>query len=464
LPFSSDKTSIQMRSETKKPLSIYLETLGCSKNRVDSEIMSGSLLKSRLVIVDRPEAAEIIILNTCGFIASAVAESIERLLALAEFKKTGNCEKLVVAGCLSERYREGLLKEVPEIDGLIGTSDYTKIFDSIQNLLGSSRVESFLSDTPNYSVNNYLAERALSTKGGYAYLKIAEGCSNLCSFCNIPKLRGGFRSRPLESVLNELDSLLKKGVREINLISQDTSSYGIEGDGKTNLYSLTEAILKSTTDDFWLRIFYSYPNRYPQKLFGLMRKDLRLVPYIDMPFQHFSDPVLKRMKRHLTEDQIKKIIDKAFQANGELTLRTTLMVGFPGETEKDFQKLLDWVEKGLFRHLGVFVYSDEDNIEASGFKNKIPEKIKQQRRRLLMKAQQRISKNKNRSLVGQTLKILIEGYSEETELLLTGRTRFQAPEVDGAVLISEGEAKAGEFHQVLITQAHPYDLVGKIVN
>jgi ribosomal protein S12 methylthiotransferase len=441
----------------------YIETLGCPKNRVDSEIMLAGLLEKDFEYESNPEKASIIIVNTCGFLTSAVNESIERIVSLSENKETGRCEILVVAGCLVERYKNGLLEEIPEIDGLLGTSNYLKIYDSIIRLLQSGKKQKIGLEKPIYSTVNFDAEREITTKI-YSYLKIAEGCSNGCSFCNIPKLRGKQVSRGLHSIKADFKRLLEHGIKEINLISQDCSSYGYDLNKEDRLAPLIRSLLETNDDEFWIRVLYSYPNRYPVELFEIMKNDSRMVPYADLPFQHISDKVLEDMNRKIKRVQLEKLIEKAMEQNEQIALRTTFIVGFPTETEKDFSELLDFVEKGYFEHVGVFTYSHEDNIKSNTLGDLIPEKEKTERRKLLMEAQQAVSLEKNRARIGQIQKVLVEGEYEETELLLKGRNKYQGVDIDGVVLINEGKAEIGQFEKVRITEAHPYDLVGGVVN
>ncbi|MBU2514427.1 30S ribosomal protein S12 methylthiotransferase RimO [bacterium] len=441
---------------------VYIETLGCAKNRVDSEIIAGTLLGNGFSLSESPELAEIIIVNTCGFLASAVDESIERILALAELKKSAKCKMLVAAGCMIERYKEPLMEEVPELDALIGTSDYTKIIVSINNFFEDYKRTTYLAKNPLYSSKNYEANRVLSTKG-YAYLKIAEGCSNMCSFCNIPKLRGRQISRSMSSITDEFKKLIGAGIKEINLISQDSSSYGYDLSEDCRLITLVRSLLDDIDNEFWLRIFYTYPNRYPLELIDLMNQDSRLVPYIDFPLQHISDTVLKEMNRKITRSELERKIFSILGKNPEIALRTTLIVGFPNESDKDFMELLKFIEEGYFQHLGVFLYSHEDNIRSYGFGDTVSEVVKKDRYDQLMAAQQTVSLEKSRRMIGQIQKVLVEGRYEETDLLIKGRNKFQGVEVDGLVLINDGDANAGDFNQVEITEAHPYDLIGKVI-
>ena len=443
-------------------IKVYIETLGCAKNRVDSEIMLGSLIASDFEVTANPHDAMVIAINTCGFVEKAVAESIDRIISLAINKIEGVCKKIIVTGCLSERYRDQLLDEIPEIDAILGSSDFTKIPSVIDAILADGSQRHFLNPRPSYSKRNHQFERVISTFP-HAYLKIAEGCSNMCSFCNIPKLRGEFRSRDIDSIVTECKKLISRNIHEINLISQDTSSYGVDLKDGSNLLELVRHILLNIESDFWLRIFYSYPNNYPHSLFELMQKDDRLTPYIDMPLQHISDPVLKAMNRKITAVEIEKILDKALSKKEDIALRTTLMVGFPNESDADFKKLVEFVEKGYFQHIGVFAYSKEDNIRAARLGDRVPLEIKEERKQILMEVQQKISFQKNKSRIGQIQKVLIEGIYEETELLLKSRNKSQGPDVDGLVLINDGYAEVGQFCDVRITGAHPYDLIGEII-
>ena len=442
---------------------VYLETLGCVKNRVDSEIMLGGLINDGFRLTQEADEAEIVVINTCGFITSAVKESIDRILRLSELKERGTCEKLIVVGCLSERYREKLFEEIPEIDVLMGTDDFTRISLCIRNSLAGDGQRGYLKRRAGYSPNNYRAERVLSTASHYAYLKIAEGCSNGCSFCNIPKLRGGFRSRPEEEVEREFHQLLDLGVKEINLVSQDSSSYGVDLAGNHNLLTLIRRLLNHGREGFWLRVFYSYPNSYPMELLKLMRDDPRLVPYMDMPIQHISDSVLKAMNRRIGGGEIENMLNRALETIGDLAIRTTLITGFPTERDKDFEELVRFIEKGYFQHVGVFTYSMEENILAKKLGDRVDERIKEERKNRIMEIQQSISFKKNRASIGQIQKVLIEGVCEETDLLLRGRNMYQGADVDGVVLVNDGEGRQGCFHEVKITEAHPYDVVGGIL-
>lgn len=445
--------------------SVYLETLGCAKNRVDSEIMLGALARRGYGFTADPAQAQVIIVNTCAFLTSATEESIERLLELSDLKAAhgeGRCEKLVSAGCLSERYRDALLDEIPELDGLLGSSNFHEIPDLLDDLYaGKSHARVRLLNKPHYA--HYEGhERIQTTPRPYVYVKVAEGCSNMCSFCNIPFLRGYFSSRDLGAIVEEVRGHVERGIREINLISQDTSSYGADREDGADLERLLRA-LDRLDGEFWVRLFYAYPNTFSQGAMDAVAESRHIVPYLDMPFQHISDGVLRDMNRRITEKQIRAKLEQLRARIPGLALRTTFIAGFPTETEEDFKRLKAFVAEGWFDHVGVFAYSHEDNIKSAKFGDSVPARVKRLRRRTLLGVQQRIAAKRNAERVGRVLPVLVEGASPETALLLQGRAAFQGPEVDGVVLINEGTAVAGGFNRVEITEAHTYDLVGRIV-
>jgi ribosomal protein S12 methylthiotransferase len=443
--------------------SVYLETLGCAKNRVDSEIMLAALERGGYAFTDDPARAQVIVVNTCAFLTSASEESIDRLLALSDLKKHGACEKLVSAGCLSERYRESLLGEIPELDGLLGSSNFHEIpalLDDLYAGRGGDQVR--LQAKPHYAHYERQA-RVQTTPAPYVYVKAAEGCSNMCSFCNIPFLRGYFSSRAIADIVAEARGHIARGVREINLISQDTSSYGVDRADGADLATLLRA-LDGIEGDFWVRLFYAYPNTFEAETVAAVAESRHIVPYLDMPFQHISDTVLKAMNRRITERQVRDKLERLKDAIPGLALRTTFIVGFPNESEEDFARLKAFVKEGWFDHVGVFAYSHEDNIKSAKLGDPVPARLKRLRRKTILGLQQRVSAAKNAARVGQRLKVLVEGPHPETPLLLQGRAAFQGPEVDGVVLINEGTATAGAFETVEITESHAYDLVGGVVD
>jgi ribosomal protein S12 methylthiotransferase len=447
---------------TDSPKRVYLETLGCAKNRVDSEIMLGALGRKGYEFTTDPAQAQVIIVNTCAFLTSASEESIGRLLELSDFKSNGACEKLVSAGCLSERYRGALIDEIPELDGLLGSSNFHEIPELLDDLYaGNGSAKLHLLARPHYAHFEH-QERVQTTPRHYAYVKIAEGCSNMCSFCNIPFLRGYFSSRDIGSIVEEIEGHAARGVKEINLISQDTSSFGVDRLDGASLLALMRAIDR-IGGDFWVRLFYAYPNTFGDQEIEALAESRHLVPYLDMPFQHINDAVLRSMNRRITERQIRAKIERLQERIPQLALRTTFIVGFPTEGEAEFKQLLAFVREGRFDHVGAFAYSHEDNIKSAKLGDPVPARIKRMRRNALMKAQQEVSRRRNAARVGQVLDVLVEGASAETDLLLQGRAAFQGPEVDGVVLINEGQATAGAFHRVEVTEAHDYDLVGRVV-
>jgi len=453
-------TSPLPASQEKKR--IYIETLGCSKNRVDSEIMLNTLESNGFEITIDPKIAEIIIVNTCAFLTAASEESINRILDLSDCKSNGNCEKLIATGCLTQRYKDSLFKEIPELDGLLGSNGFEKIPKLINSIYaGNFNSQIFLNRKPHYEHYEKL-NKIKTTANHFAYVKIAEGCSNMCSFCNIPLLRGNFSSRAINSITNEIKHLTEKGVKEINLISQDTSSYGKDIKDKTGL----EALLKSITNiegDFWIRLFYCYPNTFESEALQIISSDKRFCRYLDMPLQHINNTVLNSMNRKIDRKRIEKKINEITTFLPNAAWRTTFIVGFPNETEEAFQELLEFVEEGHFQHVGIFMYSHEDNIRSAKLGDPIPNIVKRERKNQLMEVQQKISFRKNKGYIGKKIKVLVDGVSKESDLLLQSRSEFQGPDVDGIVYINKGDANPGNFYNVEITKAYPYDLIGHIV-
>lgn len=436
-------------------------SLGCPKNLVDAEVMLGRLAKDRYEITTDEREADIIIVNTCSFIKEAKQESIDTILDLADRKQDGRCRLLIVTGCLPQRYQEELARELPEVDIFVGTGDYPRIAEIIEEK--SSRPEQlrYIGD-PNFVFDESLT-RLNSSPAYTAYLKIAEGCSNCCSYCVIPSLRGAFRSRPLESVLAEARSLVAGGAREINLIAQDITTYGRDLPGAPSLETLIRE-LAAIDGLAWIRLLYAYPDGITDGLIQAIKNEPKVCKYLDLPIQHISDPILKRMNRRSTEPQIRELVARLREEIPEIALRTSLIVGFPGETEEDFRTLLHFVEEAQFDRLGVFCYSREEGTPAAEMPDQVSERVKRERYKKLMKAQARVSFKRNRRLIDTEEQVIVEGYSEETELLLKGRSSRQAPDIDGQVYITAGNANVGDIVRLRITDSSDYDLIGEIIS
>lgn len=439
-------------------------SLGCSKNLVDTEIMMGILQKSGYTLIpeDALEEAEIIVINTCTFIESAKEESVNTILQAAEYKKTGKCERLIAAGCLSQQFREDLAKEIPEIDVLIGTNSWQHIAEAIDESYAENdrNKVAFFDAAPCMNLDEF--PRLPATPSWTAYLKIAEGCSNGCTFCYIPYVRGPMRSRPVASVLREAARLAASGIREINIIAQDTSCYGRDLKDGTSLAGLLRELVK-IEGIHWIRLFYLYPTYFTDELLTLICSEPKICNYVDIPLQHISDSVLQRMNRKDRKADILLLLRKLRSAPERVTLRTTLMVGFPGETEDDFRQLCDFVKEIKFDALGIFKYSPEDGTPAAKMENQVPEEIKEDRYHQLMSIQAAISEENNTAYIGKTAEALIEEVTEEgNHLMVKGRTSFQAPEVDGSVYIENpGTAVPGDFIKIRITDGYAYDLVAE---
>ena len=439
---------------------VGMVSLGCPKNLVDSEVMLGMLARQGYELTPDAGAADVIIVNTCSFIEPAKRESIETIIEMAEHKKTGAARRLVVAGCLVERYRQDILEQIPEVDFVIGTNELERILEACSDTEGSRQ-----SDAP---IDPYLyhefTPRVLATPRHSAYIKIAEGCDHPCTFCVIPQMRGRFRSRRFESVVREAENLVLQGVREITLIGQDTTSYGEDLGLKHGLAALLRE-LGRVPDLVWLRALYYYPNRLTDRLIEAVAETPNACKYFDIPLQHASAPVLKAMRRGSNGNQLLKQLERIRKAIPGVTLRTSMIVGFPGESDEDFQALLDFSSEAEFDHLGVFLYSNEESSASFGLPNLVEARTARDRQKKLMAQQRRISRRKLRRLVGQSLPVLVEGRSQETDLLFRGRLESQAPEIDGLVLINEfegNEPQPGEFRYATITASHDYDLVARL--
>ena len=438
---------------------VYIVSLGCSKNLIDSEVMLGLLERDGYSVVDTPEDADLLLVNTCGFISSAVKEAIDEILQLTRYKKDDPAKKLVVTGCLVQRYGTELEKELPEVDLFIGTNGFHTIVDQLYGkkvpvpLAHSLEQAPFLMDSS--------IPRKVSTPAHRAYMKITEGCVNRCSYCLIPDIRGKLRSRAISDLTTEARRLDAEGVKELTLIAQDLLPYGLDLEKQTNLIVLLKQLL-AETDIPWIRLLYLHPARVNEELLLLMAADTRLVPYLDIPFQHVSDHILRLMNRPYTKVQLIQLMETIRRILPLAALRTTMMVGFPGETEGDIAEMTDFLQEHHFDHLGVFAYANEEGCKASSLPDQIAEETKEKRLQKIMEMQADISFAALQKHVGRVERVLVEGLSKESDLLLEGRTRYQAPEIDGCVYITRGTVEPGALVDVTITEAHTYDLIGEL--
>src|ERR1700735_3915641 len=435
-------------------------SLGCPKNLVDSEVMMGQLVAKGHELTPHPDQADVLVVNTCSFIDPAKKESIDTILEMAEYKKVGRARKLIVAGCLVERYRGDIREQMPEVDALIGTNE----LDSVVALCEGMESDGAAAQPYLY---HDLTPRVLATPRHFAYIKIAEGCDHPCTFCVIPQYRGKFRSRRFESVISEATRLFSQGVREINLIGQDTTCYGEDFGLKDGLAQLLARLASiEMPHQKWVRFLYAYPNKVTQKLLDTIAEHADLGKYIDMPLQHASAPVLKRMKRGASGDIFLKLIERIRRTIPGVTIRTSFIAGFPGETNADFDTLCQFVEAAQFDRLGVFSYSDEDTSGSYALDGKVDGRTISNRKRRLMAIQRKISRLKNRKMIGREVPVLVEGPSPDTDLLWQARMSTQAPEIDGTVLINDfegAEPAPGQMRLLRITEAHDYDLIGTLL-
>ncbi len=435
---------------------IHFVSLGCPKNRVDSEVMLGVARGEGFEHVSDPSDAEVIVVNTCGFIDAAKQESIDTILSLADQKANGRCEKLVVTGCLSQRYGKELAEGMPEVDHFLGSSDMLKIE---QVLRGAG--DRMLVGNPADWVVSAADPRTISTRGASAYVKIAEGCNRSCSFCVIPKLRGKQRSRSIEDVVREVEGLVAAGVAEVNLVSQDTIAYGRDLADGTSLAQLVRRVA-DVPGLRWLRLFYLYPEKIDDELIELIAHHPVVLPYVDMPLQHAADGMLRRMRRGHGGQRLRDLVERMRGQIPDLTFRTAFIVGHPGETEEEFNELCEFVKWAKFDRVGVFQYSDEDEVFAHTFEGKVDDATTNARAKKLMSIQRRISTQRNKALVGKRLQVLVEGPSEEMELVMVGRHKGQAPEIDGCVYLSGGLVEPGQLVDVIVKQSTDYDLLGEV--
>lgn len=439
--------------------SVAIVTLGCSKNQVDSEIMSGRMGEKYCLVKD-PEQADIVIVNTCTFIERAKEESIDTLLEMAQFKEDGQCKTLVAAGCLAQRYGEELMSEIPELDGILGTGNVAEILEVVEEAqIQKTRHVSL--EAPQFLYDDTMSRNRLSPKH-YAYVKVAEGCDNYCTYCIIPHVRGHFRSRSVESIVREVEHMAEEGVKEILLIAQDTTRYGIDLYGEYRLPSLIRKISDIEGIE-WIRLMYCYPDLFSDELIETMKETPKVCRYLDIPLQHADNQILKEMNRRGTREDAELLIQKLRQAMPDIRIRTTMITGFPGESETQFANLLDFVKKIGFDRLGAFAYSQEESTPAARRIDQVPEDIREKRCAELMQLQQTISLERQQRWRGQVLKVLIEEKLPDGRYL--GRSEGDAPEIDGSVYVNAlEELKIGEFTQVKIQDVDSYDLMGEVVS
>lgn len=438
---------------------ILFISLGCDKNLVDSEVMLGILADRGFEMTDTEDDAGIIIINTCCFINDAKEESINTILEMAEYKKNGSCKALIVTGCLAQRYKQEIVDEIPEVDAVIGTSKYDEIFDAVDQALKGAH---FLDVDDLDRLPAVTGKRILTTGGHYAHLKIAEGCDKHCTYCIIPKIRGNYRSVPMEQLLAEATSLAEQGVKELILVAQETTLYGVDLYGKKSLHVLLQELAK-IKGIRWIRILYCYPEEIYPELIETIKTEKKVCHYLDVPIQHASDAILKRMGRRTTKEQLKETVALLRKEIPDIVLRTTLIAGFPGETQEQHEELMEFIDEMEFERLGVFAYSPEENTPAALMPDQIPEEVKEERRDAILELQQEIAFDKAADMVGRTLYAMIEGKVAD-EPAYVARTYADSPDIDGYVFVNTGEMlMSGDFVKVKITGSAEYDLIGELV-
>jgi ribosomal protein S12 methylthiotransferase len=436
---------------------VYMRTLGCPKNRVDSEVMLGTLAQAGFRLVQDPAEAEVVVVNTCGFIQSAEEESVDAIVELAELKRSGRLKKLVVAGCLVQRHAEELARELPEVDHFLGTGAYAEV----ARVVCDAQARRLVVPDPDF-VHSAQTPRVNSLPSHTAYLKVSEGCDHDCAFCIIPRLRGPQRSRPIDDLVAEAAALAAHGTVELSLVAQDLTAWGYDLPGKQRLQHLLPELCK-VGGLRWIRLHYAYPRDVPEALLEVLAREPRIVKYLDMPVQHSSDRLLRSMRRGRDAAFLRALLARLRERVPGIALRTSLIVGLPGETEEDFEDLARFVAEQRFERLGVFEYSREEGTPAAELPGQVPEERKRERRARLMELQRGIAREQQRALVGRRLEVLVEGASEETEHLLVGRHAQQAPEIDGVTYLNDGLAYPGELVTVEVTEAMDHDLVGRVV-
>lgn len=441
-------------------MKILFISLGCDKNLTNSEEMLALLTENGHEIVDSEEDAEIIVINTCCFIHDAKEESIENILEMAEYKKSGTCKALIVTGCMAQRYKEEIIQEIPEVDAVLGTSSYRDILKAVEEACAGRHFEEYrdINELPEDS-----GRPVLTTGGHYGYLKIAEGCDKHCTYCIIPSLRGSFRSVPEERLLAQAEYMAEQGVKELILVAQETTVYGTDLYGKKTLHILLKKLCR-IKGIRWIRVLYCYPEEIYDDLIQVMKEEKKICHYLDLPIQHASDKILKRMGRRTTRAQLTEIIEKLRREIPDIVLRTTLITGFPGETEADHQELMDFVDQMEFDRLGAFTYSPEEGTPAEKMTDQVPEELKEERRDEIMELQQEISLEKGNDRIGQELMVMIEG-KVSGESAYIARTYGDAPKVDGYLFVQTGELlMTGDFAKVKVTGALEYDLIGELTD
>lgn len=454
-----------MKELNKDSKKVHFVSLGCPKNLVDSEIMAGSLMRDGYSVVGEAEEADTVIINTCGFIEASKQESLDKILEMTDLKKAGNLKKVVVAGCLTQRYKDELVDGLPEADLFVGSGQ----FQNIAQILRASKAGGL--EKRFFNLPTYLQEdstpRVNSQPRHRAYLKISEGCKKRCAFCAIPMIRGNLQSRHLSAILSEAKLLVAGGVKELIVISHDFTDFGWDlrkqnAEAKESPDELLR-VLADESGAEWIRVLYQYPDGVTDTTLDLIESRSNLVKYFDMPLQHINNEVLKNMNRRMTRQKIEDTLSRVRDRLPEAVVRTQFIVGFPGETEEHFEELMTFVEKNRFDRVGCFVYSQEENTKAGSLPDQVDEKTKQRRHDQLMELQQGLSREKHKAYMGKTVQVLVEGFSEETDLLLVGRHSQQAPDIDGVTYINDGQAQVGDMVQVEITDAMDYDLIGGIV-
>ena len=441
-------------------MKVLFISLGCDKNLVDSEVMLGLLAEKGYQMTDDETEAEVIVVNTCCFIHDAKEESIQTILEMAEYKKEGTLKALIVTGCLAQRYQQEILDEIPEVDEVLGTTSYPEIVDAIENAL-KGRAEVRMTDIDALPLVD--TARQVTTGGHFAYLKIAEGCDKHCTYCIIPKIRGNYRSVPMERLIKEAEGLAEKGVKELILVAQETTLYGKDLYGEKSLHRLLKELCR-ISGIRWIRILYCYPEEIDDNLIRVMKEEPKICHYVDLPIQHANTDILKRMGRRTSKEQLEEIIGKLRKEIPDIAIRTTLITGFPGETEEQHQELVDFVDEMEFDRLGVFTYSPEEDTPAAEMEGQIPEEVKEDRQAEIMELQQEIAFEQAEDMVGKEVLVMIEGKVAD-ENAYVGRTYKDAPNVDGLIFVNtEEELMSGDFARVKVTGAAEYDLIGELIS